>query len=40
MGQTRLERKQKNMSIIKTSLFVGTLMCLGFVYLAFNIMGM
>lgn len=36
----RLERKQKNLGIIKTSLFLGALMCLGFFYLMSNIMGM
>lgn len=37
---TKLERQQKNISIIKTSLIMGTLMFFGFAYLMFNVMGL
>lgn len=38
VSPSRLERKQKNLAIIKTSLFVGTLMSLGFFYLMLNLL--
>lgn len=37
---SKLERQQKNISIIKTSLVVGSLMFIGFAYLMFNAMSL
>jgi hypothetical protein len=39
MQQSKLEREQKNIAIIKTAATVGALMFIGFVFLMINVMG-
>lgn len=36
----KIGREQKNMAIIKASMAVGLLMCFGFAYILFEIMGL
>ncbi|MEZ0391829.1 MAG: hypothetical protein ACAH59_06420 [Pseudobdellovibrionaceae bacterium] len=40
MSELDLAKRQKNMRIVKASMFLGTLMCLGFVYVMFELMGL
>jgi len=40
MATNRLERKQKNIGIITTSMFFGVAMCLGFGWVLFQIMAL
>mgnify|MGYP001550641069 CR=1 FL=1 len=35
----RLEKEQKNIGIIKVAMVIGGLLCLGFAYMMFNMMG-
>jgi|GEM_PF-3489932 len=35
----RLEKEQKNIGIIKVAMMIGALLCIGFAYMMFNMMG-